>query len=350
MALSFEKEFIFHCKKQNLEINSSQIDLLKKLQEYYQGNFQSLISKIFKSQSFKKGFYLYGDVGVGKTMILDFFFDQLDYKKLRLHFNEFMLSFHNFVHERKSDNQENIINEFVKELKSKAFLIYFDEFQVTNIVDAMILGKLFDQIFKEDIKIIVTSNTKISELYKDGLQRDQFKPFIKIMENQSFQYELLIEDDYRKSNAQDRYFFPLDEETNFKINKFFRTITKDKKKTEKIINVKGRNFKIENFYKGVARFDFKTLCDQNLGAEDYLEIIKNCSFIVIDQIPQFDNFNSNQQQRLITLLDIIYDNSIPIAVTADQSLDKFTSSKLLEKPFERTISRLYELTSKAMNS
>ena len=204
MALSFEKEFIFHCKKQNLEINSSQIDLLKKLQEYYQGNFQSLISKIFKRQSFKKGFYLYGDVGVGKTMILDFFFDQLDHKKLRLHFNEFMLSFHNFVHERKGDNQENIINEFVKELKSKAFLIYFDEFQVTNIVDAMILGKLFDQIFKEDIKIIVTSNTKISELYKDGLQRDQFKPFIKIMEDQSFQYELVIEDDYRKSNnAQD---------------------------------------------------------------------------------------------------------------------------------------------------
>ena len=154
-------------------------------------------------------------------MILDFFFDQLDHKKLRSHFNEFMLSFHNFVHERKGSNQENIINEFVKDLKSKALIIYFDEFQVTNIVDAMILGKLFDQIFKEDIKIIVTSNTKISELYKDGLQRDQFKPFIKIMEDQSFQYELVIEDDYRKSNnSQDRYFFPLDEETNFKINKF----------------------------------------------------------------------------------------------------------------------------------
>ena len=164
MALPFEKEFISHCKKQNLEINPSQIDLVKKLQEYYEGNFQSLISKIFQSQSFKKGFYLYGDVGVGKTMILDFFFDQLDHKKLRLHFNEFMLSFHNFVHERKSDNQENIINEFVKDLKSKAFLIYFDEFQVTNIVDAMILGKLFDQIFKEDIKIIVLKHPSLLKI------------------------------------------------------------------------------------------------------------------------------------------------------------------------------------------
>ena len=329
MALSFEKKFKSHCKKQNLEINSSQIDLLKKLQEYHQGNFQSLISKIFKSQSFKKGFYLYGDVGVGKTMILDFFFDQLDHKKLRLHFNEFMLSFHNFVHERKGDNQENIINEFVKDLKSKAFLIYFDEFQVTNIVDAMILGKLFDRIFKEDIKIIVTSNTKISELYKDGLQRDQFKPFIKIMEDQSFQYELVIEDDYRKSNnTQDRYFFPLGEETNFKINKFLRTITKDKKKTEKIINVKGRNFNIENFYEGVTRFDFKTLCDQNLGAEDYLEIIKNCKFLALEQIPEFNETNSNQQNRFITLLDVIYDKGIPLAITAKQNLDELTSSRI----------------------
>jgi cell division protein ZapE len=94
-----------------------------------------------------------------------------------------MLSFHDFVHERKEKSEENVINHFVKELKSKASLIYFDEFQVTNIVDAMILGKLFDQIFKENIKVLVTSNTKISELYKDGLQRDQFKPFIKIMKN-----------------------------------------------------------------------------------------------------------------------------------------------------------------------
>ena len=242
-----------------------------------------------------------------------------------------MLDFHNFVHERKEKNEENIINIFVKNLKSKAALIYFDEFQVTNIVDAMILGKLFDQIYKEGVKIILTSNTKISELYKDGLQRDQFKPFIKIMQDQSIEYELKIDDDYRKSNNNEiqRYYYPLNQETNFKINKFFRVITKDKKKTLKIINVKGRDFKIENFYEGVAKFNFSELCDQNLGAEDYLEIIKNCTFIVINQIPQFNNINSNQQQRFITLLDVIYDKNILLAVTTDQDLDKFTSSTLL---------------------
>ena len=345
MKKKFIKKFISYCNSQQLEVNSNQIEIVERLEEYYQENFQSYFSKLFSKKSFQKGFYLYGDVGVGKTMILNFFFDQLKEKKFRLHFNEFMLSFHDFVHEKKEE--EKIISHFVKKLKSKASLIYFDEFQVTNIVDAMILGKLFDQIFKEDIKIIVTSNTKICELYKEGLQRDQFIPFIKIMEQKSIEYELKIEDDYRKSNnnQKQRYFYPLNQETNFKINKFFRTITKDKKHSLKTINVKGRDFKIDNFYKGIVRFNFKELCDKNLGAEDYLEIIKNCKFIVIDQIPQFDDINSNQQQRFITLLDVIYDKNIPIAVTANQNLDEFTSSKLLKKPFKRTISRLYELTS-----
>ena len=345
MVKKLQKEFISYCNNQELEVNSNQIEIVHRLEKYYQENFKTYFLKLFSKKSSKKGFYLYGDVGVGKTMILNFFFDRLKEKKLRLHFNEFMLSFHDFVHKKKEE--ENIISHFVKNLKLNASLIYFDEFQVTNIVDAMILGKLFDQIFKEDIKIIVTSNTKISELYKDGLQRDQFKPFIKIMEQKSIECELKIEDDYRKSNnnQKQRFFYPLNKETNFNINKFFRTITKGKKHSLKTINVKGRDFKIENFYEGVVRFNFNELCDKNLGAEDYLEIIKNCKFIVIDQIPQFNDTNSNQQQRFITLLDVIYDKNIPISVTANQNLDEFRSSKLLEKPFKRTISRLYELTS-----
>ena len=350
--MNLNQSFQNHCKKNNLEINSYQLNLINDLNNFYDLNFnKSFLKKIFSKDSSKPGFYLHGGVGVGKTMILNFFFDQVGERKLRKHFNEFMLNFHDFFHERKEKNEENIINQFVKDLKSKASLIYFDEFQVTNIVDAMILGKLFDQIFKEDIKIIVTSNTKISELYKDGLQRDQFRPFIKIMEDQSIEHELKIEDDYRKSNdnQKQRYFYPLNEETNFKINKFFRTITKEKKQSLMTLNVKGRDFKIENFYEGIARFNFNDLCDQHLGAEDYLAIIKNCKFIVIDQIPQFNDTNSNQQQRFITLLDVIYDKNIQIAVTANQNLDQFTSSRLLENPFRRTISRLYELTSKENN-
>ena len=351
MLRSLEKDFISFCESQNLEINKNQISVIKKLEQYYKINHKSFFSKLFSKKLPQKGFYLYGDVGVGKTMILNFFFDKINKRKLRKHFNEFMLNFHDFAHERKEKNEENIINIFVKDLKSKASLIYFDEFQVTNIVDAMILGKLFDQIFKENIKVIITSNTKISELYKDGLQRDQFMPFIKIMQKKSFEYELIIEDDYRKlnNNQQQRYFYPLNQETNFKINKFFRKITKNKTKSTISINVKGRDLKIENFYEGIVRINFNELCDQNLGAEDYLAIIKDCKFILIDQIPQFNDVNSNQQQRFITLLDVIYDKNILLAVTADQNLNQFTSSRLLEKPFKRTVSRLYELTSKDYN-
>ena len=350
--MNLDNLFKNFCKKNNLEINSYQLSIIDELKSYYNLNFnKSILNKIFSKNASKPAFYLYGGVGVGKTMILNFFFDLLEEKKLRQHFNEFILSFHNFVHERKEKNEENVINQFVKNLKSQTKLIYFDEFQVTNIVDAMILGKLFEQIFKEDIKIILTSNIKISELYKDGLQRDQFKPFIKIMEKQSIECELKIEDDYRKSNdnLKQRYFYPLNQETNFKINKFFRTITKEKNHLSKTIKVKGRDLKIENFYEGIARFTFDDLCNRNLGAEDYLEIIKNCKFITIDHIPQFNDINSNQQQRFITLIDVIYDKNIPLAVTAEQNIDQFTSSRLLQNPFKRTISRLYELTSVEKN-
>ncbi len=348
MPENLEDKFNVYCNSENLEINQNQLKVIKKLQSFYKNNFKSLLFNFFSKENSKKGFYLYGGVGVGKTMILDFFFNEIKEKKKRLHFNEFMLNFHDFVHEKKNKKDENIINLFVKNLKLKASLIYFDEFQVTNIVDAMILGKLFEHIFKENIKIILTSNIKISNLYKDGLQRDQFIPFIKIMEDKSIEHELQIDDDYRKSkdNKIQRFFFPLNQETNFKINKYFRTITKNKKNMIKTLNIKGRIFKIKNFYEGISRFNFKELCDQNLGSEDYLEIANNSIFIVIENIPNFNDINSNQQLRFITLMDIIYDKNIPIAVTASQSLDKFSSSRSLEKEFKRTISRLYELTSK----
>ena len=348
MQKSLEKEFIIYCNKQNLDVNSKQIKLIKKIEEYFKLNFKSFISKILSKKNYKRGFYLYGDVGVGKTMILDFFFNFVKGKKLKLHFNEFMLNFHDFAHQSKAKNNDNKINKFVKKLKSKAKLIYFDEFQVTNIVDAMILGKLFDEIFKEDLKIIVTSNTKIENLYKDGLQRDQFKPFIKIMQKQSFEHELNIDDDYRKSknNKIQRYYSPLNQENNFKINKLFRVMTKNKVLKEKILNVKGRKLYLKNFYDGIVRLTFKEICDKNLGSEDYIKLVRNCNFIVMEKVPVFNDLNTNQQQRFITFLDIVYDQNIPMAISAEQKIDKLSSSRLLEKPFKRTISRLYELTSK----
>ena len=348
MSKILEEKFRSFCNLKNLEINQNQITTIRILENFYNENFHSSIFSFLKKENHKKGFYLHGGVGVGKTMILDFFYDHISKKKLRLHFNEFMLNFHDFVHDNKDKNEENVITVFVKDLKSKFSLIFFDEFQVTNIVDAMILGKLFQEIFNQNIKVIVTSNTKISELYKEGLQRDQFKPFIQIMQEKSIEHELIIEDDYRKSkeNEKRRYFHPLNQETNFKINKFSRIITKNKKLSSKVLNIKGRDFEIKNFYEGISKFHFDELCNQNLGGEDYLKIAESSEFIIIENVPEFNDINSNQQQRFITLIDVIYDKDRAIAVTAEQSLENLSSSRSLEKPFKRTISRLFELTSK----
>ena len=144
--MNLNKSFLNYCKKNNLEINPNQLDLIEELNLFYNQNFnKSLLKKIFTKQNSKTGFYLQGDVGVGKTMILNFFYNNFDKTKQRFHFNEFMISFHDFVFKNKENNQENIIDKFVKKLKSKSKLIYFDEFQVTNIVDAMILGKLIQK-------------------------------------------------------------------------------------------------------------------------------------------------------------------------------------------------------------
>ena len=346
--MNLNKLFLSYCKINNLEINPNQLDSIKELNLFYNQNFnKSLLKKIFTKQNYKTGFYLQGDVGVGKTMILNFFYNNFDKTKQRFHFNEFMISFHDFVFKNKKNTQENIIDKFVKKLKGKSKLIYFDEFQVTNIVDAMILGSLFKKIFNENIKVLFSSNTKINDLYKDGLQRDQFLPFIKIMKERSNQSKLIIQDDYRKSvkNRNERYFYPLNESTNFKLNKFFRKITKNLTNKEMILNIKGRKLTIKNYFDGIARFDFKELCSKNIGAEDYIKIAKVCNFIVIENIPIFKSDNSNQQQRFITLIDILYEKNIPLMITSQLQLDSLSSSEDLKKIFKRTISRLYELTS-----
>ena len=345
--MNLNKLFLNHCEDNQYEINQNQIDIIDKLKDFYLNNFnQNFLKKFFKKEKSKLGFYLVGDVGVGKTMILNFFFKTLKEKKLRLHFNEFMIKFHNHIFENK--DKENGIKNFVKDLSKKTEILYFDEFQVTNIVDAMILGRLFEKIFEENIKVIFSSNILIKDLYKDGLQRDQFIPFIKILENYCFQKELLIDEDYRSSKNVnlERFLSPIDKSTNFIFNKYFRKVTKNKKKTLKILEIKGRQLRLENFYDGVIKFNFDELFNKNLGSEDYIAIADISDFIFIINLPKFDQNNSNQQQRFITFIDIIYEKRIPLMITSEENLDFLGSSNNLNEPFKRTTSRLYELTSK----
>ena len=254
--MKLNKFFLEHCKANKFEINKNQLEVIENLENFYKENYSSkLFGKLF-NRTKKFGFYLVGDVGVGKTMLLNFFFDQIKERKIRLHFNEFMINFHDFIFQMK--DKENAIEKFVKDLNKKTKILYFDEFQVNNIVDAMILGKLFKKIFEEKILVLFSSNIKINDLYKDGLQREQFLPFIKILHDYCYEKELLIDEDYRT--------------------------------------------------------------------------------------------NSNQQQRFITLIDILYEKKIPIMITSEKALDKIGTSSDISNTFKRTISRLHELTSLSFQS
>ena len=343
--MNLQNKFIEYCNTSNFEINRNQIKIINSLEKFSTENFGTSLLKNFFNKKIKLGFYLHGDVGVGKTMLLNFYYNNLKFKKSKVHFNEFMINFHDFIFN--NNEKDKGIENFVRALQKKSKLIFFDEFQVTNIVDAMILGRLFKKIFEKKISVIFSSNIRIDNLYKDGLQRDQFMPFLKILKENCYEQELLINEDYRINNKKvlNRFLYPINETTNFKLNKFFRELTKNKKKTKKIINIKGRKFVIENFYDGIVKFNFEELCNRNLGSEDYLNISQNSKFILIENLPDFDENNSDQQQRFITLIDIIYEKKIPILISSKNSLNKLNSSQSLSQIFKRTISRLYELTS-----
>jgi cell division protein ZapE len=328
MDENLQQSFLRFCKTNQFEINPKQVEIINLLE-----NFISIKKSFFNV--FKKDrrlcFYLHGGVGVGKTMLLNFFYNNIKIKKNRMHFNEFMINFHNYRHKEKDDNS---ITNFVKILKQKYDLIYLDEFQVTNIVDAMILGKLFEVIFKENIKIIITTNIKLNDLYKDGLQREQFLPFIEIIKKNSISKELVLDDDYRKQNLENvrGIYYPLNEKTTFKINQNFRILTRDKKGEPQNIETKGRKFLIDD------------LCDKKLGSEDYINLANVSKHVFILNIPVFNDVNSNQQLRFITLIDIFYEKKIELTISCEKNLEKLGSSQLHKETFKRTLSRLYEMT------
>ena len=339
------ENFLKYCSDKKYQKNEEQIKILKLLNKFYNQNSNSLFNRIILKKTNKLAFYLHGSVGVGKTMLLNFFFENLHTAKLKVHFNDFMIDFHDFRYQNK--NKDNSIEKFVKNLKHKVNLIYLDEFQVTNIVDAMILGRLFKTIFKENIKILLSSNVRIKDLYKEGLQREQFVPFVDMITKFSDEHELKVNQDYRKLGVSnlERFFHPINDTSSFQVNSIFREISKGKINTPKNIIIKGRNFIIKNYFEGSARFNFNDLCNEPIGSEDYIKIAEQCNFILIDNVPNFHDGNADKQNRFITLIDVLYEKKIPIMITANFNYKNFTSSRALNDTYKRTISRLFEITS-----
>jgi cell division protein ZapE len=263
-----------------------------------------------------------------------------------------MIDTHDSLHNIRKNNskiKDNsfLIRTYAKSLKKDFDLIFFDEFQVTNIADAMILGQLFIELFDLNIKIVLTSNDKPKDLYKDGLQRELFLPFIILIESNSNIFNLNIKKDYRISGIdRDEIFFsPISNENYKTINDLYKNLIDGHEPKDIKIEIKKRSFEIKKFANNVARFNFNELCGQPLGSEDYLKLIQNIKTLFLENVPAFSDDNVDKQERFITLIDILYDNEVKLIMSADKSLENFTSSRRLDLKFKRTCSRLSEMKS-----
>jgi cell division protein ZapE len=295
-----------------------------------------------------KGLYIHGAVGRGKTMLMDMFFEETAFApKRRAHFHEFMAD----VHERISQARETVpgdpIPHVARAIASEAELLCFDELHVTDIADAMILGRLFQSLFANGTVVVATSNAHPSQLYKNGLNRQLFLPFISMLEQHMDVVELTALKDFRldKLAGIPLYFTPNDAKSRAALDGHWDRLTGRHPGKPVTIDVKGRQLKVPVASMGVARFAFADLCDQPLGANDYLHIAHAFHTVIIDAIPVIDPGRRDVARRFINLIDAFYDCRTCLIASAEAEPAALYPSGQAAGLFERTASRLIEMRS-----
>jgi cell division protein ZapE len=292
------------------------------------------------------GVYLWGGVGRGKTFIMDVFFDALPFdKKLRYHFHRLMYRVHGRL--KSLRGQSNPIDIVAGELAAQARVICFDEFYVTEIGDAMILGKLLDGLFRRDVTLIATSNTHPDKLYEGGLQRQQFLPTIDLLHTHTRIVELDAGNDYRLRVLEqaELWHSPLDEVAEQNLQDYFVAIAPDTGTSGQSIEILGRDILTRRRADGIAWFDFPELCDGPRSQDDYIEIARAFQTLLVAGIPQLDIESENQARRFIALVDELYDRRVKLICSAEQGIADIYTGKRLTAEFRRTASRLREMQS-----
>lgn len=308
-----------------------------------------------KYQNVHRGIYMFGDVGRGKSMLMDLFYDCLptSIKKRRVHFHAFMIEVHDYFHSRRSDAElaigvEGLITPLASLIAARSKILCFDEFHVTDVADAMILGRLFSALFDQGVVIVTTSNWPPHRLYEGGLQRDRFMPFIELLKRRMDVIQLDSDTDYRRLllSEEGTYYYPINRESEAKANALFIKLTQGVAPHRKILKVKGRNLVVNNCAAGVARFTFAQLCEQPLGAEDYLAIADAFHTVFLERVPIMNYDRRNEAKRLMNLIDVLYDNQTNLVVTAEVPAEELYLGHDHAKEFQRTISRLLEMQSR----
>nr|CAG8576369.1 7383_t:CDS:2 [Entrophospora candida] len=324
------------------------------------GKLSKLFSVSDKNISFNntKGLYLYGDVGTGKTMLMDLFYDTLPVKrKRRVHFHAFMQDVHKRLHRYKLANSAayDPIPPVSTDLANDAIVLCFDEFQVTDIADAMILRRLFECLFERGVVVVTTSNRHPDDLYKNGIQRKSFIPCIDLIKEKCNVHTLNSGTDYRKMSRKitsSTYFTPLNEQSKSEINKIFKRLTTGKQVNEAKLELWGRYFTIPESCDDVAKFTFQELCCQPMSAADYLELTKYYNTIILTDVPRMSLSLKNEAKRFITLIDALYDTRktlICLSYDEHKSNPIFTGEEEIFA-FERTVSRLIEMQGQEWSS
>ena len=327
-----------------------------RLAEYELGQGQGWVQRLFtrnKKEIVPEGLYIFGDVGRGKSMLMDLFYDTAyTKKKRRVHFHEFMSEIHSRIDvfrrtPEKARHGDDPLPPIAKDIADATSLLCFDEFEVRDIADAMILGRLFSGLFKLGVVVVSTSNRAPDDLYKGGLNRQLFLPFIKELKERVDVLYLEGLKDYRQARMHGVpvYYTPLGQHAEERLDAAFLSLTDQPKGDVAKITVKGRSLHILQQGKGVARFSFGELCENPLGTQDYLALTRYFHTLILAGIPRLGPERRNEARRFVLLIDILYDNAIKLIASADVDADDIYPAGDVGFEFQRTASRLLEMQS-----
>ncbi len=316
-----------------------------------------LFGKKRKTHEPVKGIYLYGSVGRGKTMLMDIFFARVPVKrKRRAHFNDFMADAHDRIQrhreavKRGETTETDPIPPVARALASEAWVLCFDEFTVTDIADAMVLSRLFSALFAEGVVLVATSNVAPRDLYRDGLNRQLFLPFVDILERNVAVMTLDGPTDYRREKLDQIpvYLTPPGAETDRRMDEAWKTVLEGRAEHSTAIALKGREIAIPRACGAAARFTFADLCEKPLSARDYLAIASRFDTIFLDHIPVMGQERRNEAKRFILLVDTLYDQRMRLVASAEVQPEALYRGRVGAEAFEfaRTASRLTEMQSR----
>ncbi len=306
-----------------------------------------------KAPEAPRGLYLWGGVGTGKSMLMDLFYGAVETEaKRRVHFHAFMQEIQAGLHEARKTDVDDAILPVATAISDQLRLLCFDEMQITDIADAMIVGRLFEKLFEAGVVVVTTSNRIPDDLYKDGLNRQLFLPFIDLLKERMVVHELASPTDYRQNRlgGEQVYFTPADATARTAIAEIWQELIGEGTASPLVLAIKGRAVELPAFRNGVARASFWDLCAKPLGPGDYLAIAGAVRVLILEEVPLLSSENYNEAKRFVTLIDALYEAKVRVIMSAADVPERLylEGEGLFE--FERTASRLREMQSAGWGS